>query len=152
MQLVYSCVGSSVNFPIIYVMLWMYCYTTLFPFVYKTSYFIASYVISDIHWLNNMIQNNVSAPNFATIAAAMATTNNGCHGYYQQWLPWLLLTMFTMDSTNNGYHNYYQQWLLHMWKVLRVKILQLYNVQKLSHYNDIPYTSYCPFININISY
>ena len=80
--------------------------------VCKTSYFIASYVVSDIYWLNNMIQSNVSAPNFATMAAAMLTTNY--HGYYQQWLLWLLLTMFTMDSTNNGYHDYYQQWLQHM--------------------------------------
>ena len=54
----------------------MYCYITLFAFVYKTSYCIVSYVFSEIHWLNDMIQNNVSAPNFATMAA-MATTNNG---------------------------------------------------------------------------
>ena len=80
-----------------------------------TKLHIVSYVVSDINWLNSMIQNNVSASNFATMAAAMATTNNGCcHGYYQQWLSWLLLTMFTMDSTSNGYYDYYQQWLQHM--------------------------------------
>ena len=82
-------------------------------FVYKTSHFIATYAISEIHWLNRMIQNNVIAPNFGTMAAATATTNKGYNGYYQQWLPWLLLTMFSMDSTNNGYHDYYQQCLLH---------------------------------------
>ena len=52
-------------------------------FVYKTSHYIATYVISEIHWLNRMIQNNVIAPNFATMAAATAATNNGYNGYYQ---------------------------------------------------------------------
>ena len=69
-----------------------------------TKLHIVSYVVSDINWLNSMIQNNVSASNFATMAAAMATTNNGCHGYYQQWLPWLLPTMATMAITNNVYY------------------------------------------------
>ena len=115
---------------------------TLYAFVYKTSYciYIASYVISDIHWLNKWCQcsqlcNNGCChgyyqqwlPWLLPTMVTMATTNNAYHGYYQQWLPWLLLTMFTTNSTNNGYHDYYQQWLLHMWKILRVKILQLHN-------------------------
>ena len=130
MQLVYSCIGKLSHY-----MLWMYCYIILFEFVYKTSYCIGSYVINDIHWLNRMIQNNGSAPNLATmttITTTMTTTNNGYHDCYQQWLPWLLPTMATIYVKSLQLHN------------------QKHNVQKLSHYNDVPYTRYFAFIKVAV--